>query len=508
MARIRIGNDSTGAGALKIMKNNADDPYSTPDSERWKFLYNSKFDIQASLCDIWVVNTFQAGNSVTYYPPGSNAATFTYMSVTVAQGTLWGFRNSAFPTLRYNVPLFDVKAKKGGGSNVYNQQMVAWTDSGEYYHGQGGYYAVGNFAQLGWVENMVLNNSLGNFAYGIPVIVTPNDGIDAFNRFRSRDKRVIVWNLPGNNAAPDDAPILAPNGTKTIKITSTETKIAKPGYNVDTATPQQMAMDPSKMPVKVIAAADIALPAGVSYYNTGVPLPDTVVLDVHFYDSATIMYPSNPQVLDFGAEYWFDGTNIGFNATKAMRARFMLYLEDTSVPTGGSNKPLRKFTEGGVDVVQILRPGSADPPSWADIIVDTRRPQVQILAQGYFTFGAGNGVITDIPFDGTGMFPMVKYLTHHGAGNGASVGQNNLPMSWSAMWRLPFVKRLKYPYSGQAHAGESTYCELTANNARFYTFAGNVGDYYNRADSPGNWRTSGAYAPGGIRYFIFGIPQP
>ncbi|MGF6174733.1 hypothetical protein [Ensifer sp. 4252] len=148
MARIRIGNDYTGCGAFKVMKNNADDPYSTPDSERWKFLYNSKFGIQASLCDIWVVNTFQAGSGVTYYPPGSNSATFTYMSVTVAQGTLWGFRNIAFPTLRYNVPLFDVKAKKGGGSNVYNQQMVAWTDSSEYYHGQGGYYAVGNFAQL------------------------------------------------------------------------------------------------------------------------------------------------------------------------------------------------------------------------------------------------------------------------------------------------------------------------------------------------------------------------
>ncbi|MBD9509987.1 hypothetical protein IB265_24740 [Ensifer sp. ENS10] len=505
MVRTMIGIDSTGAACIKIMKNSADDPRSTPDSQRWKFLYNSKLGIQANLCDIWVVNTFQAGNGVTYYPPGSNSATCTYMSLTVAQGTLWGFRNTAFPTLRYNVPLFDVKAKKGGGSNRYNQQMVAWTDSGEYYRGQGGYYAVGNYAQMGWAENMVLNNNLGNFAYGMPIIVTQSDGIDAFNRFRSRDKRLNVWNLPGNNVAPDDAPVLAPNGTKTIKISSTELKIAKPGYNVDTATVQQMAFDASKLPVKVIAAADIALPAGVSYYETGIPLPDTVALDVHFYDSATIMYPSNPQVLDFGAEYWFDGSLIGFEASKAMRARFMLYMEDISGPTGGSNKVLRQFEDGG-RVVQFLRPGSADPPGWADIVIDTRWPQVQILKEGYFAFGAGNGVITDIPFDGTGMFPMVKYLTHHGAGNGASLGQNNLPMSWSAMWRLPFVKRLKYPYSGQAHAGESTFCELTANNARFYTFAGNVGDYYNRGDSPGTWQTSGAYAPGGIRYYIFGIP--
>lgn len=507
MVRTMIGIDSTGAACIKIMKSNADDPRTTPDSERWKFLYNSKLGIQASLCDIWVVNTFQPGSGYTYYPPGSNAATFTYMSLTVAQGTLWGLRNSAFPTLRYNVPLFDVKAKKGGGSNRYNQQMVAWTDSGEYYRGQGGYYAVGNYAQIGWAENMVLNNSLGNFAYGMPIIVTPNDGIDAFNKFRSRDKRLNVWNLPGNNVAPDDAPVLAPNGTKTIKISSSVLKIAKPGYSVDTATVQQMAFDASRLPVKVIAAADIAQPGGVSFYETGIPLPDTVALDAHFYDSATIMYPSNPQVLDFGAEYWFDGSRIYFDASKAMRARFMLYLEDTSPPTGGSNKVLRQFNDGTRDVVQFLRPGSADPPSWPDIIIDTRWPQVQILKEGYFAVGAGNDVITDIPFDGTGMFPMVKYLTQHGAGDGSSIGQNNLPMSWSAMWRLPFVKRLKYVYNGnQYHAGESTYCELTQNNARFHTFRGNVGDYYNRGDSPGNWRTSSAYAPIGIRYYIFGIP--
>ena len=498
-----IGVDSTGAGCIKIMKNSADDPRTTPDSERWKFLYNSKLGIQANLCDIWVVNTFDSG--VTYYPPGSGAANFTHMSVIVAQGTLWGFRNSAFPTLRYNVPLFDVKVKKGGGSNRYNQQMVAWNDSGLYYRGQGGFYVVGSYAQLGWMENMVLNNNLGTFAYGTPIIVTPNDGGDAFNRFRSRDKRLNVWNLPGNNVAPDDAPILAPNGTKTIKISSSELKIAKPGYSVDTATVQQMSFDANRLPVKVIAAGDILLPAGVSYYETGMPLPDTVALDVHFYDSATVTYPSNPQDLDFGAEYWFEGSWIGFDATKPMRARFMLYLEDTSPPTGGSNKVLRQFTDGG-QVVQLLRPGSADPPGWADIVIDSRWPQVQILAQGYFNVPGGNGVITDIPFDGTGMFPMVKYLTHHGAGDGSSLGQSNLPMSWSALWRLPFVKRLKYFYSGQAHAGESTYCELTSNNARFYTFAGNVGDYYNRGDSPGTWRTSGAYAPIGIRYYIFGIP--
>lgn len=321
MVRMFLGPDATGYSCIKIMKSDADDPRTTPDSERRKFLYNSKFSVQANLCDMWVVNTFQAGSGVTYYPPGSNSTTFTYMSVTIAQGTLWGFRNTAFPVLRYNVPLFDVKAKKGGGSNVYNQQMVAWTDSGAYYNGQGGFYAVGNFAQIGWAENMVLNNSLGNFTFGTPIVVTPNDTIDAFNKFRSRDKRLIVWNLPGNSDPVDDAPLLPPNGSKVIRINSQSMRMTKPGYDVDVATVQQLAFDNTRLPVKVIAAADIALPAGVSFFETGIALPETIALDVHFYSGSVVNYPSSPVNLDFGAEYWFDGTKIYFNATQAMRAR-------------------------------------------------------------------------------------------------------------------------------------------------------------------------------------------
>lgn len=81
----------------------------------------------------------------------------------------------------------------------------------------------------------------------------------------------------------------------------------------------------------------------------------------------------------------------------------MLYLEDNSAPTSGSYKVWRQFNDGTQDVVQFLRPGAANPPSWADIIIDTRWPAVQILAEGYFTVNSGNDVITDVPFDGAGM---------------------------------------------------------------------------------------------------------
>ncbi len=519
MVRTMLGIDSTGAACIKMMKSNADDPRTTPDSERWKFLYNSKFSITMNLADMQRVNQISRpglndSGANYYYPPGSNNGNFVYAESSGGGSSHWCYKKEHFPTLRYDVPLFDIKAKKGEGSNRYNQQMVFWFDSYDYYNGQGGFYVAGNYQQLGWVtgtNSSFFNNIFGAWASGIIIQITRFDTIDGFNRFLSRDRTLVVWNLPGNNAPVDEAPALAPNGSKTIKISSTEFKATRPGYPVDTATPAQIAFDiGAKLPVKVIRSGDIALPAGVSYFDVGFQIPEMVALDVHFYNSATIMYPCNPQLNNFGAEYWFDGTRIGFDASTGMRARFMLYLEDNSPPTSGSNKVLRQFNDGAQDVVQILRPGSADPPGWADIVIDSRWPQVQILAQGWIDTVAGNGVAYDIPFDGTGMFPMVKYITTHGAGRGGSAapgGLNQLLTSWTNVYRLPFVKRLKYTAPGnQSHAGESTYCELTQNNARFWTFAGNVGDYYNRRDSPGSWRTEGATPPLGIRYYIFGIP--
>lgn len=516
MPRTMIGLDNAGYGCIKIMKNNADNPYTTPDSERWKFMYNSKFAITMNLAAMERINTFPGtGSSTLYYPAGSNASNYT--SAAIGDGTTgrrWAHKKEFFTNLRYRIPMFDIKAKRGT-SGRYNQTMVHWTDNGKYYNGQGGFYYSGGGYQQAWLSGTNSSdfaNIFGSFDSGTINWITTTSP-DSFNRFLTRDRTLVVWNLPGDSTAMDEAPVLAPNGNKVITINPTGFRVAKPGYNVDVATVAQMALDSTaRLPVKVIAAGDVALPSGVSYIDLGFTIPDMIAMDVHFYTGSTIMYPTVPNLFDFGAEYWFDGTRIGFDATTSMRARYIVYLNDNSPPTPGSNKVWRTFWDGSRDVVQFLRAGAADPPAWADIIVDTRWPAIQILAQGTIPVTNGNGVAYDIPFDGTGMFPMVKYVTEHGAGQGGSAngpeGLEAIWTAWTKLYRPPFVKRLKYSNGAQSHAGESTYCELTANNARFWTFAGNVGDNWNRADSPGTWRTRSAYNPLNIRYYVFGIPQP
>ncbi|MGK9199418.1 hypothetical protein [Sinorhizobium meliloti] len=499
MVRTMIGPDSTGAGCLKITKSNADDPRTTPDSQRSKFLYNSKY-LNMEVADITVCNTF-GGQGVRTTPAGAPRSNFETLEFGGSGESIWIYDKSFFPKLRYNVPLFDWKQRKGNGSIRYNQNMVDWEDKGKYRSGRGGSYFTGNRDQGSWLINAseYPNGTSWSSDFCTAVQIDQNDNIDAFNPFSTRYRRLVVWDLPGDNTPIADAPNLAPNGTKAIRLAHNAMKIAKPGYNVDTATYAQLAFDSTRLPVKVIRAADIALPSGQSFYECGFPVTDNVALDVHFYTGSTIMYPNNPVNLTFGAEYWFDGTRIYFNATQAMRARFMLYLEDNSAPTSGTYNVLRQFNDGTQDVVQFLRPGAGNPPSWADIIIDTRWPQVQILAEGYFNVTSGNGNVVDIPFDGAGMFPMVKYMTYHGGGSNF-----NTNSSWQNRVRMPFLDILKYGYQGQSHTGNSTYCELTANNARFRTFRGNVGDYYEGDDF--EWHTDGADPPSGIRYYIFGIP--
>ncbi len=315
----------------------------------------------------------------------------------------------------------------------------------------------------------------------------------------------MLWQLPGNNTAPLGQPTTPTAGKKTIKLNSTTLKIAKPGYNVDTATDDQVAFDSSNRPMKVIAGADVALNAsGNTEYDTGITLGDEILADVHFYSGSTIFYPCNPTNFNFGPNYYFSGTKIIFTPRNgATRARFMIYLEDEVAPSSGSNKVWRQFNDGTQDVVQFLKPGSANPPRFSDIIIDTRWPAVQILDEGYFT--VGNGQLTHVrSFDGSGMFPMVKYMTVHGAG-AANGGAH-----WSSMVRVPFVKTMVV--DDDYRGGDSSYCTLTSSAATFHTFKGNYADRYRDDDNPeDDYPYVTEYPPWpivGIRYYVLGIPTP
>jgi hypothetical protein len=166
-------------------------------------------------------------------------------------------------------------------------------------------------------------------------------------------------------------------------------------------------------------------------------------------------------------------------------------------PSSGTNRVLRTFVEGGENVLQLLRPGSANPARNSDIILDTRRPVVQILADGYLSVPVHSGSLSvptsqSISYDATGFFPYVKYMTVHGSGLNQEV-------------RAPRVNwRFNNSVSQGGLSGDSSYCQYNNTTATFYTARGTPIYTAIFGGSPTNEMDPNPIV--GIRYYVLGIP--
>ncbi|MDX3929234.1 MAG: hypothetical protein QHC90_25960 [Shinella sp.] len=495
----RFGFDYTDTPCMKIMKGTFN-PRTTPDADREKFFFSSKWPNIAAPGSIqftdWVGNTSQ----VVYTPSGSNDSNFQRKFVSEGGNINYHFlRNSLFSGLRYNMPLIAVAWKSRSTqrftqSRVQDYQRNPSNPNGAY----GGYYVGGMGEELGWMRNMRASTYLTTpVPYGTSQVIWNNASGQLDNNV---NKRVIVFNLPGDDT-PLDGPALPPpssSGKMLGQITSAQCRVAKPGYDVRTATPAQLAFDANNRAVRCIAARDVAVPAGASAVDLGVDLPAEVVALVHFYEGSTIVYPSSPKDEDFGADYWFSGTTINFNANSSCRARFIVFAFDNTPPTSGSNRVIRKFTEGSVNHLQLLRPGASANPSFADIVLDTRWPVVQILKEDYISVGNGD-LQHQISYDATGFFPFIIYCTHHGSGSERKV----LTFSWDERVRPPFTKIVRQ--TGGNHGGDSTRVAYNASGATFYTYKGRpVSSQWSNNDG---WQFDNDPSPIiGLRYYVLGIP--
>ncbi len=307
MARALIGVDSTGAGCLKIMRDNAHDPRTTPDSERWKFAYNSKLSVQ---CQIVTVEQCNYSSGGPYYTPAGSESNYQRLvwSNSGSQDARHIFRKSYFPALRYDYPIYDVKwINKDSGR--FTQGNVSLERPGGYGN-FGGVFATGMRKELGWAD-WTAQDYGGTIGLAVQVQTDYSNASGNLSIDKNHYKRLVVWNLPGDNAALVDAPAQSPlSGQMAVQITQNYCRIAKPGYDVRSASALQLAYDSTNRPAKVIAAADIEIPSGDSQYDCGFPLPQNVVADVHFYTGGAIYYRPIPAI-------WPLAPTIGFLAARS-----------------------------------------------------------------------------------------------------------------------------------------------------------------------------------------------
>ncbi|MDX3929262.1 MAG: hypothetical protein QHC90_26105 [Shinella sp.] len=509
MTRTLIGFDYTNTPCVKITKGNFD-PKTTPDAEREKFLFSSKWANLVSPISMEVQNFASSPAGLSYQPSGAGPTNFTrarYRFTTSAGVRIsYYYRSSRFTDLRYDMPLTAVIWKNPAGRFAGSRvQQSRGGQSGP--NGKGGYYATGNAREAGWMNNVQTyldGNVQATMTYGTAVSCSDND-TQRDVADDTMEKRLIVFNLPGNNV-PLDGPTTVPDpaGKLAIQISSTQTRVAKPGFDVRTAAPSQIAFDANNRAIRVIAANDIAIPAGISSFNLGVSIPEEAFALVHFYEGSTITYPGSGYLRQFGADYWFTGTNINFDSTDTCRARFIVLAYDNSPPTSGTNRVFRNFVENGEYVVQFLRPGASANPSFADIVLDSRWPVLQILREGYLNVSSGVSTQT-INYDATGFFPFIIYATNHGAGT-SNVG-GFVQLNFSSRVRMPFVKAVIGLGSLEnSYAGDCTYVRYNTSSATFYTYRGRPVDSRWRPSDDAYEFESDDNPITGIRYYVLGIP--
>ncbi len=503
-----VGVDYQDAGCVKIMKDASYDPVYTSDGERYKFLYNSKYQtMRSSGRD---VQPF-LGATEAFTPPGSNVNTFTkYHRGFVGNSGQLFYRSSFFTSLEYSVPLYEVKQKDQANTLYYAARV---TRSFVGFNNRSAYWTTPAYAEVGWLSDFTSTAFASNFSMSRGLASIYDTAL-----FGQTCKEAVVWNLPGDGNAIANPPLAKVPGQVQVQITSDFCRASKPGYDVRTATPGQLYFDSSARTSKVVAAADVALPSGTTVYPLGylgAGAVGNLFADVIVYQGSTVYYPTNPlsSETEYGADYYFSGANLVLsNPYGAARARLIVYAQDDSSAVGGGNDVWREFNDGTRDVVQFLRPGASNPPRLADIMVDSRWPMVQIIAEGYIdvTTQANGAREWSVPIDTTGLFPFVKYMTVHGGGGNINLG--GITGNISSRVRPPFTlfgyvdptETGKQYYTG----GGSTYCRLTAGEARFYTFRGQpTRKYLSGGSSTSNLVTENDPTPIiGIRYYILGIP--
>lgn len=513
MPRTFIGIDSTGEACLKITKDSADDPRTTPDASRHLFHYNSKDEAVADVEAVQLPIEINTGGAFVYTGGAGTAADFvTAHRANVFSGTNFYFTSwfsaANFPGLDYDCPLVDFKFKDGAGKGVDTQFRYApYTNGGFYKIGTGNpdileptdAYENGVYAgTLGiggdWFTFVSATGYSSSHDLSGALIGLKRDTNSTFSDLPDHPS-AIVWNLPGDNQPVlQAAPATPTPGEKVIEITPSTLKIAKPGYDVATATKQQLAFAADKRPVKVIASGDILVAAtSTTTFDIGFTVDASVYLDVQYYGVGDDVYfPGSPSLNFYGAKYYISGSIIYFeNAGVECRARFIVIAVDSLGPSSGSNKVFQTFDEGGEKVVRLLAPGAADPPRLSDIVIDSRWPTMPILAEGYIDVNLTGERTWTINFTNPGLEPFVKMSVIK------SVGGKLLATPPVVRWLVR---------SGEGYGGDTVFAHVVSDTqVDIWTYRGKATNAFTGSNGSPFFAWFGPDVVG-VRYYIFGIP--
>ncbi|MER9524080.1 hypothetical protein NKI96_10890 [Mesorhizobium sp. M0292] len=538
MPNFVMGADASG-GFVKIMKNNADDPLTTPNSDTGKFAFNSEQPGSkvGFILDIIVVEpdfvAYPDGGTTFpfpdrfFLPAGTNSYTCEVMieSWHGSGGAKWQ-RWYYFPSYFANkYGLSYVPMCEGRGVVDYTAKNTFQGPhldiSASQVSGSGQIYSfVTNYRVNEWMKTYATGSDLGQHNRPSFSVQVSNAAGAVASRFL-----ITVYALPAYDTAIPDYSGTPVSGQEVVRIDKGSggiARVALPGYDVYNSDYKRFLLHEDYIPAKILAAGEVTVAAGATQViTTRFTLPNTTYMDFivrRTGSTATEKFQFwSPPFIDnanlnqeCGFTYVVSGNTVTITSTAdfSIVIRYMICANSGAAPTSGGKKILLMGNDGIGDYVQVKRPGSSDvAPNLDDIMVDTRLSYIPLLAEGFLNYNS-----TDMPdtmsaprFKGERKRSLVipnpnGLLLFPKMGN--IYTDTSVTSDYSepfAMWGSHAVGIDAGSNSGKttgwstwANIIDETHLDLWSGGNNAYTYIGGASFYNNQIK--------------GVRYYVFGIP--
>lgn len=427
MTRFRIGVKSGVGPVIKVMRDAADNPFTTPNTDWHKFVVNS--EVQA-------IAYGAEGISHTYSP-----ASYTWPSTLTPDkrywpseaAWVWRSESAANTNGSYLNLYFDLARISGGVLNAFHfiargasDWAYNWRSAHTSYNAGDNYITIRRYYPSSYPasavpsdQGVVYNPATSQWSvapmaqtYGMQIWPSGRPGADntetsgpntrAYYTDRSFKFTYYRLDLPIDNSpypAVSGTPVV---GRKILRISPSDFRMAKPGFDLGTASTDQMLFSADKSPLKIIKTGVVSLGVGeTASVALGGSYSASTLVDFQANVSGQPLFipPMIPTSLipTTLIAYRIVGQNLEFknnSTTHAFDIRFFVMSADDLAPSAGSAKVFEAVDGGFV----IRRPGSSGS-RLRDIILDTRLPTIPVIAQGWIPFASM--IASDVNYYGT-----------------------------------------------------------------------------------------------------------
>lgn len=524
--------------ALRVTKDNADDPKAVPSTDWQKLAFGSErahklgyiYDIREISYSLtkWPRPAADNTTAIYYEPSGTDNST--------ALEKIWTIRNNG--SFQDGMQWHIIFPEKLGFSYTPIIEGRAQTVADSRFFGAINRYNATGFggggAETGYVEGRMsftahfrdssflshwttetINRRIYSL-YGFEGI--SNNYVRAqlqANGVLYRDLFAMLELPAGNESMPAYAttPI---EGQKVLQITPATVRMAYPGHDVAESAHEAFIFNESRIPAKLIGAGEVTVNSGANV-KVFTKRPTTLGTYMDYMVRRTGDAMHHPAYLPSGTaktlkvqmQYFIesDGVRIYNTGDPDIVVRYMILADDDSAPTTGGSKVFHKSNDGSVDFIQLKLPGSSDTaPGLNEIILDTRLPYVPIVDEGWiaraeFTESSDAAILGSarktINFTNDGFLPFVKYMATWSDGS-MTAPVNRILRSFSLA---------QEPRWNNLVAGCTTNCRVSNTKLEFYHASGQPW-YTSVSSNAFGTYADPQYGPSlvGIRWYLFAIP--